>query len=273
MNYSSEKRGWLTVTTINLPLPRLDPQFNGFKLVQLSDIHIGTWIDRPRLEFTVDTVNALEPDVVAITGDFVTRRPEAYAPDLIASLSRIRAVHGSLAVRGNHDHWSDPVSVERIIRASGMIHLRNGVYSIERASAGLHFAGVDCHYEGQARLDQVLSRIPAAGAAILLVHEPDFADISARSKRFDLQISGHTHGGQVILPWIGPPILPRYGRRYPLGLYRVNGMLQYTNRGVGTSHIKLRFNCPPEITLFKLFAGTSHGPDERSNNRVPVVAH
>jgi predicted MPP superfamily phosphohydrolase len=89
-------------------------------------------------------------------------------------------------------------------------------------------------------------------AAILLAHEPDFADISMRTNRFDLQVSGHSHGGQVVFPFYGPPILPYLGQKYPSGLYRVGSMLQYTNRGVGMIDPPIRFNCPPEITMFEL---------------------
>ncbi len=258
MEIFSKKIDWLTLTTVRLSLRRLDPQFSGFRLVQVSDIHMGTWIDRRRLDFVVDAVNDLHPDVIAITGDFVSDDPEEHAADLIGGLSRLRAASAAVAVRGNHDYWSGPAAVDRIIRASGLIHLRNRVHSVRRNSAEIHIAGVDCHYVGQARLGTVLDQIPACGSAVLLVHEPDYADVSAQSGRFDLQISGHSHGGQVLLPWIGPAILPRYARRYPMGLYRINGMLQYTNRGIGTAHIKLRLNCPPEITLFELFPENTH---------------
>ncbi|OQY86641.1 MAG: serine/threonine protein phosphatase, partial [Anaerolineae bacterium UTCFX3] len=88
--------------------------------------------------------------------------------------------------------------------------------------------------------------------AILLAHEPDFADVSAATGRFGLQISGHTHGGQVDIPLIGPPILPEMGKKYPSGLYNVNGMLLYTNRGVGVTTVNARFNCRPEITIYIL---------------------
>ncbi len=123
-----------------------------------------------------------------------------------------------------------------------------------RSSVGseLHFAGVDDYLEDQDRLDLVLEQLPLPGAAILLAHEPDFADISAATGRFDLQISGHTHGGQIRFPMIGPIYIPTGGKKYPLGRYQINGMVQYTNRGIGTSAMQFRYNCPPEITVFTL---------------------
>jgi predicted MPP superfamily phosphohydrolase len=128
------------------------------------------------------------------------------------------------------------------------------VHTLERGGSLLHIAGVDDVWERQDRLDLVLDRLPAEGGAILLAHEPDFADTSAATGRFDLQISGHSHGGQVIAPFAGPLRLPHLGRKYPLGLYRVGDMLQYTNRGVGMVYPYVRFNCRPEITLFTLRA-------------------
>jgi hypothetical protein len=116
----------------------------------------------------------------------------------------------------------------------------------------LHLAGVDDVWESQDRLDLVLEALPDAGAAILLAHEPDFADVSAAAGRFDLQLSGHSHGGQVIFPLRGPLVLPRYARKYPIGLYQVGGMLQYTNRGLGMIPPRVRFNCRPEVTVFTL---------------------
>jgi hypothetical protein len=118
----------------------------------------------------------------------------------------------------------------------------------------LHIAGVDDVWEEHARLDMVLEQLPADGAAILLAHEPDFADESAATGRFDLQLSGHSHGGQVIYPFGGPPILPTYAKKYPVGRYQVSGMIQYTNRGLGMIPPHVRFNCRPEITVFTLSA-------------------
>ncbi len=105
------------------------------------------------------------------------------------------------------------------------------------------------------RLDLVLEKLPEDSPAILLAHEPDFAEKSARTGRFALQISGHTHGGQVRLPWIGAPILPRNGHKYPSGFYRVGEMIQYTNRGIGLGGKALRYHCRPEITVFVLERG------------------
>ena len=128
--------------------------------------------------------------------------------------------------------------------------------TLRREEAQLHIAGVDSLWYDKADLNPVLQQLPEEGAALLLAHEPDFADISAKTGRFDLQLSGHSHGGQIILPLVGPPWLPRHGRNYPLGQYQVGDMIQYTNRGIGMVIPTVRFNCRPEISVFTLRAAT-----------------
>jgi predicted MPP superfamily phosphohydrolase len=221
-------------------------------LVQISDLHYGTYIKQKRLEVLVSTVNQLEPDAIVFTGDLVSNSPEKYSPALVESLGKLRPKIDVLAVRGNHDHWTDADQIAEIFDKCGFIHLENSIYSLLRGENQLHFVGLDCHYEGKDRLDCVLEALPDRGAAILLIHEPDYADLSAASHRFDVQLSGHSHGGQVVFPGVGPLFLPKYAKKYPLGLYRSNGMLHYTNRGIGTSHLRLRINCPAEISVFTL---------------------
>jgi predicted MPP superfamily phosphohydrolase len=142
--------------------------------------------------------------------------------------------------------------LEMSLSDAGVEVLRNSVKTIRRGTSKLYIAAVDDVRQGMDRLDQVLEVLPENGAAILLAHEPDFADVSAATGRFDLQLSGHSHGGQIVLPWIGPPLLPEMGRKYPSGLYTVNDMLLYTNRGIGVTTVNARFNCRPEITHFTL---------------------
>jgi predicted MPP superfamily phosphohydrolase len=241
------------VKQVRLTLPRLAREFHGYRLVQISDIHMGTWMTREHLQGIVRLVNAQEPDVIAVTGDFVTVEPvEIWIEELLPPLRELSARDGTLAILGNHDHWTNPQVVRAMIPTAGMIDLNNAVYTLQRGEAVLHFAGVDDYWERKADLESVLNQLPDDGAAVLLAHEPDFADISAASGRFDLQLSGHSHGGQVILPFIGPPVLPTYGRKYPVGLYQVGDMIQYTNRGVGMVGPYVRFNCRPEITVFTL---------------------
>ncbi|MBN2472088.1 MAG: metallophosphoesterase [Anaerolineae bacterium] len=245
---------------VTLILPHLDPAFDGFTLVQLSDLHVNGWMTPARLAAVAETVNALQPDVIALTGDFISSRQSYDRAALIDALRAFHARELSVAVLGNHDHGhhSGPGDIRAMLHAAGIVELENRVHTLRRGSASLHLAGVDDLRFRRARLDRVLTALPAEGAAILLAHEPDFADISAATGRFDLQLSGHTHGGQVRAPLIGPLLLPRHGQRYPAGLYRANGMYLYTNRGLGMGHFRVRFNCRPEVTIFTLLAPDAH---------------
>lgn len=244
--------GQIEITRVNLSLPRLGAAFHDYKLVQISDLHIGTWLNRSRLEGVVEMINREEPDLVAITGDFVTYDPDEFEEDLVGALQKLEPRDSSVAILGNHDHWTDPVLIRRILHQSNVIDLSNRVLTLRRGEDSLHIAGVDDTMEKLDDLDFVLEQTPEEGAAILLAHEPDFARKSASSGRFDLQLSGHSHGGQIVLPLVGPPVLPPLGRKYPKGSYKIKDMHLYTNRGIGTTSIRLRINCPPEIAVLAL---------------------
>jgi uncharacterized protein len=243
---------WLDLNYLVLELPRLPVEFDGYRVVQISDIHMDTWMTAKRLRRIVKIVNEQQPDLIAITGDFVTENPYEHARELSAVLRELSARDGVAAVLGNHDHWCDPYFVRRVIQESRIIDLNNRVHSIKRNSTVLHLAGVDDYMENEDRLDLVLSNLPEGEAAILLAHEPDFADKSASTGRFDLQLSGHSHGGQIVLPVVGPPYLPDHAEKYPFGMYEIEGMKLYTNRGLGMVHLPFRLNARPEISVFTL---------------------
>lgn len=245
------------VETVSLKLPRLSHRFSGLRVAQISDIHMGGWMNRERFQRVVDLVVAQKPDLLVITGDFLigddqVRFSQQSVEDLIVTLSPLAATIPTFAILGNHDYWSDAETVRHILNSSGIRDLTNTVFTLKHEDQNLHLCGVDDIWEGDVRLDEVMAQLNDDSAAILLAHEPDFADTSAATGRFDLQLSGHTHGGQVALPIFGPPILPYLGRKYPGGLYKVGNMLQYTNRGVGMTRLTIRINCPPEITIFVL---------------------
>ncbi len=241
---------WIEVKTVSLSLPHLAPEFSGYRIVQLSDIHADRRMTAQRIQKIVGRVNEMHPDLVVLTGDFVTRNPERFAPSL-AVLNELHPVDKVLAVLGNHDAWTNPDLIQHTLETAGVQVLNNRSVTLERTSAQLHIAGVDDIWAGRDRLNEVLTSLPTTGAAILLAHEPDFADTSSATGRFDLQLSGHSHGGQVYLPFM-KRVLPPLAYKYPLGQYQVGSMIQYTNRGLGSSGIPIRFNCRPEITIFTL---------------------
>lgn len=247
----------LEVTELTIKLPRLSSKFFGFRIAQISDIHMGSWMNGERLRKVVDLVKLQKPDLVAITGDFFTgpvwnRKLKIAAEELIAEISELTSEYPTVGVLGNHDYWSDPDEVRAALARCGVIEIGNAVHTLERGGEQLHIAGVDDIWYDHDNLDDVLSRLPETGEAILLAHEPDFADESALTGRFGLQLSGHSHGGQIVLPLVGAPVLPRLGKKYPSGLYKVQDMWQYTNRGVGMLEPAVRINCRPEISIFTL---------------------
>lgn len=246
---------WVEVTRLTLALPHLDRAFDGYKVAQFSDLHVDNWMNPERLDPVIGLVNALGADLIAITGDFITHRAERFAPGLTPLLRRLFAPDGVVAILGNHDEWAGEKTIRRMLRQAGISLLDNTSVSLKRDGAVLSFAGIGDFYVENDRLDRVLEHLPSQGAAVLLAHEPDFADISARTGRFDLQISGHTHGGQIDLPVIGRLFLPRHARKYPCGLYKVGGMWLYTNRGLGMTHLHIRYNATSEVTLFTLTRG------------------
>jgi predicted MPP superfamily phosphohydrolase len=259
---TSIEPAWLEIETVTLDLRRLHPAFNGFRITQISDIHMGGWMDRERFGRVIDLVKGTHPDLIVITGDFIESTSN-WVHDS-QSVRNVQAVLSLLnfapvmAVLGNHDYDSHMnLYLRSVFSGLKFIDLTNKVHTLARGEGQLHFAGVDDILLGLPDLPAVLAKLPGSGAAILLVHEPDFADVSSMTGSFDLQISGHSHGGQVVLPLIGPPALPQQGTKYINGLYRVGRMLQYTNRGVGMTAPYIRFNCRPEITVFTLKAGES----------------
>jgi predicted MPP superfamily phosphohydrolase len=243
----------LEVVRLELTLPRLAATFDGYRIVQIGDLHLDDWSKPERLDRTAEMVNEERPDLVVVTGDFASysaRRLDTGR--LVGALRRLSAPDGVLAILGNHDYLTDAKLIRQCIREAGLTELINEVVTLERGGSELHVAGIDDVMEGRSRLDLVLGELPESGAAVLLAHEPDFADVAAATGRFDLQLSGHSHGGQVRVPLLGRAVLPPFSQRYTRGLHRVGGMLVYTNRGLGTVHARLRFGCRPEITALTL---------------------
>lgn len=248
------------VITQEIKLARLPRPWDGLRIAQLSDFHYDAHFSVVPLRKAVGMVNALNPDLVVLTGDFVTsppfslrRRghPAADAEPCSVFLQQMGSKLGSFAVMGNHDASADPDRISQILEARGIKVLRNASVPLERQGTRLWLAGIDDILDGDPDLQATLAKIPKEECVILLAHEPDFAVHVARSS-VDLQLSGHSHGGQVRLPLIGATVLPHLGRRFPMGLYRVGKLTLYTNVGLGTINLPIRWNCPPEITLFTL---------------------
>lgn len=256
--YATEfEPGWLEVSQVEIPLGRLPKAFDGYRILQVSDIHIGGWMNRERLAYVVDLILAQKPDLILATGDYVighswSRELDLAAEDFIEVIRPLTQAHPVIGVMGNHDHWTDAARTREMLLRTGILELQNDARVIKRDGDELYIAGLDDVYARRHDLEGLTAKLPAGAHVILLAHEPDFADETARTGKFLLQLSGHSHGGQVVIPFVGPPVLPRWARRYPAGLYQIADMWLYTNRGVGMTSPFVRFNCRPEITVFTL---------------------
>ena len=243
----------IEVSNNRIPLRNLSSKFDGYKIIQLSDLHMGSWLNRERLLEAIDIINEHQPDLIALTGDFSVKGDiEPYADDLIYSLSQLQASDGVLAVMGNHDYAANIERTREVLQAANVLELPNEHILIERESAKLVIAGLDDVWANQHDIAKLTSGLPDGIPAVLMAHEPDIADEISRTGRFGLQMSGHSHGGQIRTLGGDAPILPWLGEKYWIGRYQVRDMIQYTNRGIGMTGIPIRINCPPEISIFNL---------------------
>lgn len=249
---------------IEIPLARLPEAFDGFRLVQLSDFHYDEHFSAIPIRKSVAVVNDLRPDLIALTGDFVTvpilerpaslRAAAATVEPCAALLHELQAP--KYAILGNHDAIASPDHVVRALESANITVLRNQSVAIERGRDRMWLAGIDDLLRGRPDMSATLANISEKETTILLAHEPDFADDASLSP-VDLQLSGHSHGGQIWIPGIGAPWLPPMARRYPRGLHQLGNLTLYTNIGIGTIRAPIRINCPPEITLITLRKRTS----------------
>ena len=247
---------WLSVEHIEIPLPNLPAALDGKQVAQISDIHLSQFFSQERLAIALDEVAKLAPDWLVMTGDFVGNNAED-AEGLVEPLRRLPMP--VYAIYGNHDYWSDNATVQRYLRAANVHILRNESHQIAN---GFWLAGVDDVWSGRPDLTATLRDIPSGAATVLLAHEPDFFDtVLLEDAPVTLQLSGHSHGGQIRIPTTTPdpagnysyaPVLPQYGRRYPIGLRAANDHFVYTNRGLGTWPVPYRLNCRPEVTIVTL---------------------
>jgi uncharacterized protein len=244
---------WYTIKKIDVTVAGLDPVFEGYKIVQLTDLHArSAFMDRQQLEKVARLANQQQPDLIAMTGDYVTNNADKSEEMLANAFGKLRAKDGVVAVMGNHDRGDDSTPIERALQVGKIKLLNNAVHSIDRQGSLLNIAGVDDVWLKRANLPKTIAQLPNTGANILLAHEPDFGDIAAASYRFELQLSGHSHGGQIVLPF-APRVTPPWGKKYINGLYRVGTMQLYVSPGVGTTGPpKARFNCRPEISVIVL---------------------
>lgn len=229
------------------PVAGLPESLRGLTIAQLSDVHHSQIVPLPIIEQAVALTNSLKPDVVFLTGDFVSN-DVSYAAGCARALAALHAPLGRYAILGNHDYWTDPGEVTAQLERHGIPVLNNAAAHLRDS---LWVAGVDDAWSGTPQLDEALAGIPAGATTILLAHEPDFAD-QAQGRGIALQLSGHSHGGQVRVPFTRRPVVPFLSWKYYAGLRQVGDLWVYTNPGLGTMQPPFIFTCRPVIALLEL---------------------
>ena len=242
---------WLMVTRPAAGLADLGDGWLGAKIAHLTDLHAGRLCGAEYLSRVVETTNAASPDLIVLTGDFVTRR-SAVRPELSDVLSALHAPGGKFAVLGNHDHAANPRRIQRLLEAADIEVLTNTRRILRRGGDPLCLAGVDDLRRGRPDLRAALAGVDEAVPRLLLSHNPDMAEMIPPDLRVDLLICGHTHGGQVRLPF-GPPLfMPVRHRKYDAGMVQGPRCPVYVSRGIGMVGVPIRFNCRPELPVFTL---------------------
>jgi uncharacterized protein len=257
--YAAEiSRHELRIEHVPIHLPRLPEIFDGLRIVQISDLHYANFTEPFFIRHVVDQANKLKADVILFTGDYISAGLWPYeeivrfAYSCAEILSRITCPI-RYAVLGNHDYFFNRWVVTDALKTHNIPVLTNRYEPLEREGKRLWFAGTGDAIKHDIKLDDA---VPPASRkngepVILLSHEPDSFDMVAHSN-VDLMLSGHTHGGQIRLPFLPAMFLPEMGTKYVEGLFRLGSTQLYVNRGIGAVGLPFRFNCPPEITVLTL---------------------
>jgi predicted MPP superfamily phosphohydrolase len=260
--YSTEfERHHIETTEHTIALPNLADSLHGIRLVQISDIHFHEFSEAYYIREVVKRVNALKPDVVMLTGDFVSDAPmphtwgRAQSYPCAEILQKLECPR-RYAVMGNHDAEVGVRTIIDALQTHDIPVLENQYVPIERDGRRFWLAGVANVTMHMARLELAVPAKPIRGndPVVLMAHEPDFLDHVAKYGGVDFMVSGHTHGGQVRIPFVKPFILPPLGQKYVQGFFQRGATRLYVNRGIGTVGAPVRFLCRPEITVFTLSA-------------------
>jgi predicted MPP superfamily phosphohydrolase len=242
---------WCRLVRRTIALPNLPLPFRGTTVALVADVHHGPFVPLVYIRHVVETVNSLKPDLVLLAGDYASGGSRFIAPG-IAALGSLRAGLGRFAVLGNHDHWEGAPASRLSLDEAGIARVDNTGRWIERQGARLRICGVGDLWTDLQDLRSALGDATVDDAVILLSHNPDFAE-RFRDRRVGLMLSGHTHGGQVVVPGFGAPIVPsRYGQKYLGGLVQGPACQVFVSRGVGTVTPPVRLFCRPEVVLLTL---------------------
>jgi predicted MPP superfamily phosphohydrolase len=244
-----------------IPVPNLPKPFDGFTIVHLTDLHYGPLVPIEFVKHVIWRANNISKDLVICTGDYVHQRNSTSQIDKIwPVIDTLRAPCGVFSTLGNHDHWANTDRSTFWLEKTGQ-DLRHKAKYIEKSGQKLWFVGAGDLWEDHLNLDYLMESIPEADCRIVLAHNPDTADTDF-STRIDLMISGHTHGGQVNIPFYGTPILPVKNKDYSFGIKKAKKRFTlFISKGIGWAIYPVRFNCFPEIAVLQLLKATrvNHG--------------
>ncbi|MEW6349380.1 MAG: metallophosphoesterase [Thermodesulfobacteriota bacterium] len=244
---------YIVVTNFyRIPVPNLPESFSGFRIVHLSDLHYGFLVPLALIPSVINRANELKPNLIVCTGDYCHGGSSSTQIDQVWSvLQRLTAPSGVYSVLGNHDHWADTARSDYWLKRTGQ-DLRHRSVRIDRDRHHFRLIGAGDLWEDHIGLRQLLRDVPDTDCRIILAHNPDTADSEPYS-RFDLMLSGHTHGGQVDVPFVGPPVLPVENKNYSSGLkLSIRGNRVFISKGIGWAICPVRFNCFPEIAVLEL---------------------
>jgi uncharacterized protein len=240
----------LEVVRIRLELPNMPAAFRGVTVAHFSDVHFGFHFNLKRLRTLVDRIGEEKADMIVFTGDLVEEAVGNAGLEMAEILGRLKAPLGKFAVLGNHDYYHNEQEVADVLELGGFRCLRNESLLVEKDGESIRVTGVEDYTKGRPNMENALKASTPGEFCMLLAHTPDFA-IKALQHPVHLQLSGHSHGGQIRMPFRGPIIKVPGARLFSDGLVQIpGGKLQlYTNRGIGVTGLPVRFLCRPELTL------------------------
>lgn len=255
------ERNIVLVNRYTIPVPDLPVEFAGFTIVHLTDFHYGLLVSLRFVEDVVARANRIPADVIVCTGDYVHERNSTAQIDTVwPVIARLRAPLGVYSVLGNHDHWAGTARSRYWLQKAGQ-NLHGKVKALERNGKRLWLAGGGDLWEDHIGFDGLLAGTDDRECRIVLAHNPDSAD-TGYSARIDLMISGHTHGGQVNVPFVGAPMLPVKNKSFSNGLVKArNGTRVFISRGIGWAILPVRINCYPEIAVLELVGDRGAGKE------------
>ena len=247
------ERNMVQVNRYTIPVDGLLAAFDGFTLAHLTDVHLGSLVSASFVDGIVHRTNRRQTDMIVCTGDYVHERNSIREIETVwPILSKLKARHGVYSVLGNHDHWADLNRSLYWLEKTGQ-GIRHACVPIERGKDRILIGGAGDYWEDELKIDQVFACSDEKDCRLLLSHNPDSVDTNFNTP-LSLVISGHTHGGQVVVPFWGPPVLPVKNKRYSSGLIAAARTKLFISRGIGWAIYPVRFNCYPEIAVLTLTA-------------------